>query len=70
MMTLYDLREMFIDDSQMIRIYDIAKEDNIYEGEFRDIPDEYEDYEISSIDSVYPTINFDGYITINIDTED
>lgn len=67
-MSIYELRELFTDDSQLIRIYDIGANENIYEGEICDVPEYLEDAEICSIDTVYK-IDFDGYITINIETE-
>ena len=67
-MSVYELKELFTDDSQLIRIYDTDADENIYEGEFCDVPEYLEDAEICSIDSVYK-IDFDGYITINIETE-
>lgn len=68
-MTLYDLKELFVDDSQLIRIYNLGSEEYLYEGEFADLPTELEDYEVMSIDTIYK-IDFDGYITINIEMED
>jgi len=69
MITLYDLKELFVDDSQLIRIYDTETEENMFEGEFCDMPEEYEDCEAMSIDSVW-AVDFDGYITINISIEE
>ena len=68
-MTLYDFRYLFVDDSQLVRIYDITSEKNVFEGEFENLPTELEDYEVMSIDTIYK-IDFDGYITINIEMED
>lgn len=65
MFTLYDLRELFIDDNQLVRIYD-SNADQIYMGCFDELPDDMENCEITSIDNVYQ-IDFDGYIGINID---
>ena len=68
-MTLYDLRYLFTDDSQLVHIYDITSEENVFEGEFEDLPTELEDYEVMSIDTIYK-FDFDGHITINIEKED
>lgn len=68
-MTLYDLRYLFTDESQLVRIYDITSEENVYEGEFDDMDSYLEGYEVMSIDAVYK-FDFNGYITINIEMEE
>ena len=68
-MTLYDFRYLLTDGSQLVRIYDLTSEENVYEGEFDDMDSYLEDYEIMSIDGVYK-FDFDGYITINIEMEE
>ena len=65
-MTLYDLKDLFTDDSQLIKVYDLTSEEIVYEGELAELPYELEDYEVGSIDTVYK-IDFDGYITFNIE---
>ena len=69
-MYVNDLIDIFVDDSQHVRLYDLASDEVIFDGELCDIPYELSECEICSIDSLYKTNNFDGYITINIDTED
>jgi hypothetical protein len=68
-MTLYEFRCLFLDDSQEVKIYNINGDDIpvIFEGEFCDLPEEYEDIEISSIDNVYGDCNFIG---INVELEE
>ena len=68
-MTLYEFRELFIDESQEVKIYDISSDDVdlIYEGYFDEMPDVFEDLEISSLDNVY---NDMGYVGINVDFSD
>ena len=68
-MTLYEFRCLMVDDSQQIVVYDISGDDcePIYRGEFRELPDEYEDVEISSIDPVYKDM---GFISINVELEE
>lgn len=62
---IYDLINLFIDDSQDIRVYDLAQEAKIvYEGEARNVLPEIEFEAISSIDNINP--DSDGYIGINI----
>ena len=68
-MTLYDLRYLFTDESQLVRIYDITSEENGYEGEFDNMDSYLEEYEVMSIDTVYK-FDFNGYITINIEMEE
>lgn len=64
MITLYDYRGMFTDESQLVRIFDNGNE-VVYEGAFDELPDELEDSEISSFDYMDKS-SFDGYIGINI----
>lgn len=68
-MDLYTLRGLFADDSQLVRIFDLNNDaEMIYEGEFSDLPMSLENYEVSSIDNIYP--DNDGYVGINIELED
>ena len=68
-MYVNDLIDIFVDDSQHVRLYDLASDEVIFDGELCDIPYELSECEVCSIDSL-SKLNFDGYITINIDTED
>ena len=65
MITVKDLIELFIDDSQLVRIYDNESDSNIYEGNGYDIPDDLGYEEVSSIDNLYKE-DFNGYFTISI----
>jgi hypothetical protein len=65
-MTLEDFKDYFVDESQLIRVYDGETETFVYEGEFADMPDDLLSEEIGSIDSLYPSNKFDGCITVNI----
>lgn len=71
-MTLYDFRNLLTDDSQLVDIYDYADEDSdptlVFSGEFTELPDEYEDYDIVAIDSVYPDHSFNGHLGLCINT--
>lgn len=62
-MTVIELVELFGSGSQMIKIYDFNKCEDVWEGQNWDLPDEYEDCEVVSLD---PT--WDDVLTINIDT--
>ena len=66
-MDLYELRELFVDDSQLIELYDTDADESFFFGEFSDMPEEFEGYTVCSIDSLAPKKNFDGRITINIE---
>lgn len=65
MLTIYDFMEMFVDKSDIfVRIYDISGDaDVIFEGYGNDIPENLEDYEISSLDNPDGT----GIVGINVD---
>ena len=68
-MTLYEFRYLMVDDSQEVKVYDISGNscEAIFSGMFCDLPDEYEDLEISSIDPVYKDM---GFISINVELEE
>ena len=69
-MDLYDFRNLIVDDSQPVRIYNLANDaEVVFEGDFCDLPSELECCEICSIDNLYKS-DFDGYIGINIELED
>lgn len=64
-MDLYNLRNLFIDETQLVRIYDLKNDaELIYEGSFNELPSELESFDVSSIDNIYP--DNDGYLGINI----
>lgn len=64
-MTIYEFRELFIDERQMCYIWALESEEEIFRGQMSDVPEEIEDIEISSLDNIYPDNK--GYIGINID---
>ena len=64
-MTVYDIMDLFIDDSQYIELYDTETDDVVYSGEYCDMPEEYIDREVCSIDNVYKDNN--GIVTLNIE---
>ena len=65
-MNLYAYRRYFTDERQLVRIFNTNNNELIYEGNFNNMPEEYDDCEISSIDTTYPIKNFDGYIGVNV----
>ena len=66
-MMVYELMDLFIDDAQSIELYDTDKEEIIYSGEYVDLPEEMENYEVCSIDNVYK--GNPGIVTLNVEVE-
>lgn len=64
-MSIYDLRELFIDTAQMCYIWALDSEEEIFRGSMDDIDDDLLEEEVSSLDNVYRDNN--GYIGINIE---
>ena len=65
MIAVYDFMNLCIDDDQIYTIYDFSKGDVIFTGTIRELPDELDNYNVASFDS----ITNDKIITINIDSE-
>lgn len=68
-MSIYEFARLMLDAScQRVKIFDLADDDvtEVFDGTLDDVPEEYEDVEICSIDNVYGDVD---YIGINIDTE-
>lgn len=65
MITVYDFMNLCIDDDQIYTIYDFSKGDVVFTGTIRELPDELDNYNVVSFDS----ITNDKIITINIDSE-
>lgn len=64
-MTIQDFMELLIDgDSQHFNVYDNEKEEIIFDGSGSEIPDEFLDEEVSSMDNIYDN---NDIITLNID---
>lgn len=68
-MDLQSLRDLFVDDTQDVRIYDLSGDvpNIMHEGAFGDMPEELDYQEIMSID-ILDRIN-DGFLGINIDMQ-
>ena len=62
-MTVYDFLDMFLDILDEVTIYDCEQGKEVWKGDKDDMPDEYADAEVSSVD--YPPTHFEG-LTINI----
>lgn len=65
MIAVYDFMNLCIDDDQIYTIYDFSKGDVVFTGAIRELPDELDNYNVVSFDS----ITNDKIITINIDSE-
>lgn len=65
MITVYDFMNLCIDNDQVYSIYDFSKGEIIFTGTIRELPDELDNYNVMSFDS----ITIDKIITINIDSE-
>lgn len=63
-MTVYDLCNLFCDNSQIVEVWSLDKEKVVYKGEIYDMPYEIENEEVMSIDSFYGNVD---YLTINIE---
>ena len=65
MIAVYDFMNLCIDDDQIYAIYDFSEDNVIFMGTIRELPDELDNYNVVSFDSV----TNDKIITINIDSE-
>lgn len=65
MIAVYDFMNLCIDDGQVYAVYDFSKGDVIFTGTIKELPDELDNYNVVSFDSV----SDDRIITINIDSE-
>ena len=65
MIAVYDFMNLCIDDDQIYTIYDFSKGDVVFTGTISELPDELDNYNVVSFDS----ITNDKIITINIDSE-
>ena len=66
MMTIQDVMELFIDNSfQMVYIWNIKTEEEIYRGYYEDMPEELAGAEICSIDNI--TGGEKDYIGFNVE---
>lgn len=65
-MTLYELINLCIEPSFLkVKIYDVNKCEDVWEGFGDEIPEEYEDLEVSSFD-----LPVKDSITFNVDLEE
>lgn len=69
-MDIYDFCNLCSDDSVTVAIYDYTTGEEVYKGELREAAfGDFGDYEIVAIDLVYPNIQHDVSIILNIETE-
>ena len=63
MITVYELMYMFLEnDFQRFALYDLSKDETIFNGFLRDLPFKYEHVEVQSIDKITGKT-----ITLNVD---
>ena len=65
MIAVYDFMNLCIDDDQIYAIYDFSEGNVIFIGTIRELPDELDNYNVVSFDSITNS----KIITINIDSE-
>ena len=66
-MTIRDILDLFVDEScVLVRVYDLEKDEQVFEGYGSDIPEQYEYCDVVSIDNPEK----DAVICFNIDTTD
>ena len=65
MIAVYDFMNLCIDDDQIYAIYDFCEGNVIFMGTIRELPDELDNYNVVSFDSITNS----KIITINIDSE-
>lgn len=65
-MTVYEFLNMCIDDTQKFALYDFARDEVVWMGQAQDLPERFDDYEVSSFDGITNS----KIMTINIDSED
>lgn len=65
MIAVYDFMNLCIDDDQIYAIYDFSEGNVIFMETIRELPDELDNYNVVSFDSITNS----KIITINIDSE-
>ena len=65
--TICDLVDMFTENYQMIALWDLDEEKEIFRGRIDELPDDLCDYEVCTIDSLYVPTNV---ITFNVSKRD
>lgn len=71
--TVYDLLQMFIDpEGQRVVLVDLKDGDanEIFDDNFSEMSDEYQELEVMSIDNIYDVPDCHGKIVINVDTSE
>ena len=65
-MTVFEFLNLCVDDTQKFALYDFAEDEVVWMGLAEDLPERFEDCEVSSFDG----ITNPNVMTINIDSED
>ena len=66
-MTVNEFLDIFVDIFDDVTIYDLTSGEEVWTGDYYDMPEEYADAEISSVD--YPSERFKGF-TINLSLDE
>lgn len=72
-MTVYDLLQLFIEpNDQRVVLVDLKDGDaqEIFDDNFIEMSDEYQELEVQSIDNIYDDPSCNGKIVINVDTSE
>lgn len=68
-LTIEQFNNIFIDDDQYIRLYDLANNDEIcFEGQIREMPDNFLKYRVILFETMVED-DFDGFFGVFIATE-
>lgn len=70
--TVSELLDLFIDgNDQRVVLVDLNKDaEEIFDGTLGDMPDEYQELEVQSIDNIYDDPSCHGKLVINVDTSE
>ena len=72
-MTVSDVMDLFADaDSQHVVLVDLKGDDvaEIFDDDYREMSDEYQELEIMSIDNIWDVPECHGKIVFNVDTSE
>lgn len=70
--TVSELLDLFIDgNDQRVVLVDLNNDaEEIFDGTLGDMPDEYQELEVQSIDNIYDDPSCHGKLVINVDTSE
>lgn len=69
-MTIKEFNDLFTDDEQYIRLYDLANDDEIlFENQIEKMPNKFEKYKVILLETMEEEF-FDGFLGVYIATKD